>query len=128
MFGSRVRKKEIKGKEVQIYLLRAGDGIAIAQKLSSIVASFLGSAGMDGSSDGVTIDFSKIAEALSKYLSEKELIEIITKLLKEMTINGSQVNFDEYFSGNYGELLAIMSFALQENFGSFFDGMATLGE
>lgn len=120
MFGNRVRTKEINGKTFQIHLLSASNGIIIAQKLSSIVATMMGST----SSDEIDIDFSKIATALSTNISEKELLEILGKLLKDMAIDQKAVNFDEYFSGNYGELISVITFALQENFGSFFEGMA----
>lgn len=119
MFGNRVKTTEINGKEFQIHLLRASDGVTIAQKLSTIVATFLET---DDKGE-VDLDFSKIAKAVTSSLTDKELLEILSKLLKGMAVDGKEISFDEYFSGNYGELIKILSFTLQENFGSFFEGM-----
>lgn len=119
----RVKQTEINGHEYQIYLLRASDGLRIAQKLSTIVASmFEGTANEDGE---MAVDFGKIAKTISTEISEKDMNDIIGKLLKDVTIDGRGIDFEEYFSGNYGELFQAVSFALQENFGSFFDILAT---
>lgn len=122
MLNKKIKQTTINGKEFQIYLLRAGEGVLLAKKLSGLVASFL----TTNDEGEVTIDFSKIAEGLSESLSEKDFVEIINKLLKELAVDGRQINFDDYFSGNYGELVQILSFAIQENFGSFFEGLGTL--
>ena len=127
---TRVRKKTIKDKEFQIYLLKAFEGTAMAHKLTEIVLSVIPSlkGATNQDTDEVDVDFKEIAKVVFDKLSEKDLVEIIAKLLKELAVNGRQVNIDEYFAGNYGEMLAVVGFALQENFGSFFDGLAMLGE
>lgn len=129
-FEARIRQKTIKDKTFQIYLLKAYEGTAMAHKLTEIVLSVIpslkGAANQD--TDEVDVDFKEIAKVVFEKLSEKDLIDIISKLLRELAVNGRQVNVDDYFAGNYGELIAVVGFALQENFGSFFDGLAMLGE
>lgn len=120
--NSRIRQTTINGKSVQIYMLRAGVGIAMAQKLGTLAASFFSTEG-----DSVDIDFGKIADGLSKKLSYEELKIMIDALLKDIAIDNKEVNFDEYFSGNYGLLIKILAFALKENFGSFFEELDILG-
>ena len=130
IFGKKVRIEEIKGKKVQIYVLPAGEGIAMATKLAEVVLPMLGGLGKD-MQDGVTeadVDSGKIALAISGSLDKVDILAIIKRLLKDVTIDDRAVNFDEYFSCNYAELIAIMAFALKENFGSFFDVMDILGE
>lgn len=130
IFGKKVRVEEIKGKKVQIYVLPAGEGIAMATKLAEVALPMLGGLGKD-MQDGVTeadVDFGKIALAISGSLDKVDILAIIKRLLKDVTIDDSAVNFDDYFSCNYAELIAIMAFALKENFGSFFDVMDILGE
>lgn len=122
--SNKIKVKEINGKTFQIYLLPAGEGIGMAQKLSGLIAPML----EQGANDEVSVDFIKVATSLSTSLGDNELLLIIKRLLKELAVNGSEVSFDDYFTGNYGELINIVAFALQENFGSFFEGLATIGE
>lgn len=121
--SNRVRKTEINDKEFQIYMLKGLQGALMAKKLASLVTSFL-SAG-SGNDGEIEIDFTKIAEAISNGLSDQEFSDMLGALLKEMTVDGREVNFDDYFAANYGELFQVISFALQENFSSFFGEMVT---
>ena len=126
--SSRVRKTTIDDKEIQIYLLRAGEGVAMAQKLGAIVANLFSDLGSKEGEEGeVEIDFAKIARNLSEQLSYEELQKMINALLKDMAINSKGIVFDDEFSGNYGFLIKILAFALKENFGSFFEGLDILG-
>lgn len=124
MFGDSFKTKEIKDRTFQISLLPAGEGIQMAQKLSTLVLPILEGAG----EDEVEIDFMKIATGLSASIGDKELLAIIHRLVKGLAVDGKEVKFDDYFRGNYGELIQVIAFALQENFGSFFEGLATVGE
>jgi hypothetical protein len=124
MFGESFKTKEISNKTFQISLLPAGEGIQMAQKLSTLVLPILEGAG----GDELELDFMKIATSLSASIGDTELLTIIKRLLKGLAVEGKEVAFDSYFSGNYGELIQVVAFALQENFGSFFEGMATVSE
>lgn len=124
MFGNSFKTKEINNKTFQISLLPAGEGIQMAQKLSTLVLPLLDAS--DG--DELELDFIKIAASLSSSLGDNDLLTIIRRLLKGMAVDGREENFDEYFRGNYGVLVQVVAFALQENFGSFFEGMAIVGE
>lgn len=123
-FGDNVIKKTIKDTEYQLYLLPAEDGIVIAQKLSQLVLPLLSAS--DGKEGEFSFDFAKLATALSMGISDKELLTIIKRLLKEATANGKQIEFNSYFRANYGTLVALLAFSLKENFGSFFEGLAML--
>ncbi|QUF70051.1 phage tail assembly chaperone [Vibrio fluvialis] len=107
------------GKKVQIYKLPASKGITIGMKLGK---TFLPSIGqfLDGSSTGAGIHYESLALSLVQELDNFEILPIISELLKEMAIDGQEVNLDDYFMANYGELLEILVFALKENFSSFF--------
>lgn len=124
-FGENVVKTEIKGVSYQLYLLPAEEGIVMAQKLGQLVIPLL-----DGdSSDGeIELDFSKLAKNITSSISDKDFLAIIKRLLKESTADGKEINFNNYFRANYGTLIKLIAFALKENFGSFFEGLATLGE
>ena len=43
-------------------------------------------------------------------------------MLDELQIDGNEVDIEEYFAANYGELIEILEFSLKENFSSFFMG------
>lgn len=120
MFKLKVSTTTIKDKDFQIELLPAGEGIAMAQKLSTLVLPIL-----SNTNGEFSFDFSKLATALSVNISEKEFLLIIKRLLKGLCVDGKEVAFDDYFQANYGELLKIITFALTENFGSFFEELAS---
>lgn len=122
--NKRVKQTKIDGRDIQIYLLKAGVGIAMAQKLGGLAATFFSKE----EDDTMTIDFVKIFKGLSSELKFDELDMMIKALLSGIAIDGKDIDFDEEFAGNYGFFVKIMSFALQENFGSFFEGMDILGE
>ena len=123
MFGDSFKTKEINSKTFQISLLPAGEGIQMAQKLSLLVVPLL--EGADG--EELELDFMKVATNLSSSLGDNDLLLIIKRLLKGLAVDGKEASFDDYFRGNYGELIQAVAFALQENFGSFFEGLATVG-
>ena len=123
---SRVRQTKINGTDIQIYILPATQGVGMTQKLGSLAATFFGET--SDNNGEVTIDFANIAKGLSEALSFEELDMMIKALLKDMAVDGKGVNFDDYFAGNYGMLVKILAYALQENFGSFLEGLDILGE
>ena len=122
--NKRIKQTVIDGTEIQIYVLKAQIGIAMAQKLSGLAATFLDK---DDKGD-ISLDFGKVFKSLSTELKAEELDAILRSLLSGLAIDGKDVDYDEYFAGNYGFLVKVVTFALQENFGSFFEGMDILGE
>ena len=124
MFKLKVETTEIKGKEFQIELLPAGEGIAVAHRLSTVILPLV-SFDTEG---GIDLDFGKLASSLTTSLGDKELLQVIKKLLKNLCVDGKGVDFDDYFQANYGELIKILTFAFEKNFGSFFEGLATSDE
>lgn len=121
--SKRVRKTTIMGREVQIYILKASIGVAMTHKLGGIVAGFF-----DSKSEEITIDFGRIADSLSTKLPYEELDMMIKALISGIAIDGKDVDFEEEFAGNYGFLMKIITYALEENFGSFFEGTDILGK
>lgn len=127
-FDRLVRKKTINGKEFQIHLLGAGDGIQTVTQISDLLIPLMGAVQGGADEDGnVDLDFGKIATVFAMHMGNLDILAIITRLLKGLAVDGSEVKIDEYFVANYGELIAVMAFALQENFSSFFDAMDMLG-
>lgn len=96
-------------------------GAGILQKIIKIVAPSLGE-GIDNTSGASFSGFAGIAEKFVAQLDDDMVIETIQKLLvkSNIHINGNVLNFDEDFSANYDELMDVVIWLVEENFGSFF--------
>lgn len=114
------------GKKVQIKMLRTTAGIAVAKKLLNLVAPAIGGAadGMrhDDMIHGAPKSFTHLALTMCEQIDKVQIENIITVLLEDMTIDGKEIDYEEYFSANYGELIEILEFSLRENFETFFTG------
>lgn len=114
------------GKKVQIKVLRTTAGIAVAKKLMNLVAPAIGGAadGMrhDDIIHGAPKSFTHLALTMCDQIDKIQVENIIAVLLEDMTIDGKEVDYEEYFAANYGELLEILEFCLRENFETFFTG------
>lgn len=112
------------GKEVTIRKLPAMEGIKIGNRLIKVILPAIG-----GTFDGLRHDdilhgspksFSHLALIICDQIDKIGIEDLILKLTEGMFIDGNPVEFNQYFSANYGELVEILEFALRENFGSFF--------
>lgn len=118
LISKKIRKTTIQGKSVQIYLLPALEGILMARELAEIVIPTVGSFYQGFAEEN--LNFENLAMVLMSELDKIDVAQIITRLLKDMAVNESSVDFDDYFMANYGELVEILIFAIKENFSSFF--------
>lgn len=64
--------------------------------------------------------FTDAAIALTRHMDDMDVVAIIKGMLAGLTCNAKPVEFDQEFRGNYGTLMAIVEFALKENFSDFF--------
>lgn len=108
-------KKEINDKEVAIVLVGALDGLKITTQLSKVLFPVI-AAVKDKKADVVDL----VTSAL-EHTEEIDLESIIKKLFDGATVDDFPIKPDAYFSGNYGELVDFLTFALEANFGSFFE-------
>lgn len=114
------------GAKFKVKKLRMSVGIKIAKKLNKVILPLLG-----GTIDGLKHDdyihgapksFSNLALLLCEQIDEAQVEDLIVVLLDGLTINNDEVDIDDYFAANYGELVEILEFSLRENFKSFFTG------
>lgn len=115
---NRIKTKTIQGKQYQIYLLPATEGIGMAKRLASTFLPFLGEF-YENIANG-SIDFQAMAVALVGELEDYDIISDVKRLLRETAVDGNEVDFDNYYMANYGELVEAVAFAIKENFSSFF--------
>lgn len=109
--------QEINGKNVVITLLGAKDGLQMAQKLASTIVPALSGMIAGGQSSET---FASAAKDLIMSLDEVDLYQMTEKLFNLATVNDFPIKPNDYFSGNYGEYIDFMAFALEANFKSFF--------
>lgn len=108
-------EKEINGKEVKIVLVGALEGIKITTQLSKALFPVI--AAMKEKNANVV----GLVGAALEHTDEIDLEMIIKKLFDGATADEFPIKPDTYFSGNYGELIDYLAFALEANFGSFFE-------
>lgn len=117
------------GKKVRIKLLPAITiGIPVARRLLDIIAPAIGGT-LDGMKHddvlhGVPKTFTEMSLTVCKQLEKAEVGSLVFTLLEGLEVDNSDVDLDEYFTANYGEMIEILEFALKENFQSFFTGDA----
>lgn len=127
------RTKELSNGDVaSIKLIPATKALGLAKKLLAIIAPAVG-----GTLDGLRHDeylhgapksFTDMALTLVQQLDNAQIENIIMALTYglEIKVKGSteskEVEFDDYFTGNYGALIEIVEFSLRENFSTFFTG------
>lgn len=114
------------GDKAEITLIPATKALGLAKKLLNIIAPAVG-----GTLDGLRHDdyihgaprsFTDMALTLTQKIDESQLEDIIVALMYGLKVNGEDVNFDEYFTGNYGTMIELVEFSLRENFETFFTG------
>lgn len=113
----------INNKQFRIKKLPALKGLQISTRLAKIILPLAG-----GTFDGLKADttfqtprnFTHLALTLCDQIDNINLEDLSLQLLNDLYVDGNPVDFDEYFSANYGEFVEVLAFALQENFSSFF--------
>jgi len=125
------KKINVGDKEYVIRVLPAGVGMKMGLRLVKIVTPLLGGVMDDLSSNsdlfGEDDTFTKLASKMVLVLEEEQLDEIVHSVLSSAVIieKGKiprDLDFDNDFMANYGELIEVLAFALKENFSSIFQG------
>lgn len=114
------------GKSLLFYKFSTTYGLKYGKTLLDIAAPLLG-----GTLDGVKNDdlfnnnprnFTNLALTLCEQLDKVNVVDLVVELTEHIYIDGNPVDFDEYFSDNYAELVEILEIVIRENFSSFFTG------
>ena len=117
-----VSSKEINGNKYSIKLLPASVGLEVTQKLIKGLSPALGVV-LDSNEELDFIEssfYTDIAIAISQGLPDLDTTNLIRVLLKDSYCDSKLIDFETHFVANYGTLIALVEFALKENFGSFF--------
>ncbi|UGV20030.1 hypothetical protein ph22_0014 [Salmonella phage ph2-2] len=121
----KTESRVINGKKVNIILLGARDGIKMSMKLGKIVvptfAQMLSSLTDKDKKEVPMVPFKELVEACFDRIEEINLEEMANLLFQGATVDDFPLNIDTYFQANYGEFIDYLAFALEANFGSFFE-------
>lgn len=121
----KTESRVINGKKVNVILLGARDGIKMSMKLGKIVvptfAQMLSSLTDKDKKEAPMVPFKELVEACFDRIEEINLEEMATLLFQGATVDDFPLNIDTYFQANYGEFIDYLAFALEANFGSFFE-------
>lgn len=121
----KTESRVINGKKVNIILLGARDGIKMSMKLGKIVvptfAQMLSRLTDKDKKEAPMVPFKELVEACFDRIEEINLEEMATLLFQGATVDDFPLNIDTYFQANYGEFIDYLAFALEANFGSFFE-------
>lgn len=116
-----VRTLDLNGKQITIFLLPASKGLVMAKKLSQLFLPTLSGFAEIGEEDS-DMSLSTVSTLLVESLDDLDVMSVVSTLLNSVTVNGQPIDFDTYFMANYGELVSVIKFAVEENFSSFFEG------
>jgi len=120
----RRKTKLTSGKNISIKVLRMSEGVSVGKKLLNVVAPAIGGT-LDGLKHneylhGAPKSFSHLALMLCDQIEKVQVEDLIVVLLNEMLVEDNEIDIEDFFAGNYGELIEVLEFALKENFSSLF--------
>lgn len=106
--------------------LSTGDakGLHVLTWVLSLIGEPIGRIGPDAfAGGGVSRDgIVRAVAAVMTKLADPATVKNVGILLSGLDVGGKKVDLDLHFAANYGELAAVVTWALEENFSSFFDG------
>jgi hypothetical protein len=103
--------KKIKDTTYTVTLFNAVTGLAIARKLSSILASTK------------VIPYLDTSETIDKLIEYDSDLSLTLELLSNTLVDGKAIereNFNKLFTGKLGEYIEILMFVVETNFADFF--------
>lgn len=116
--------KSVNGKKFKIKLLSADIGMDVLEHIIKIITPSIGAA-LDGMRldpiiHGAPTTMGDAALLLSSKLDGSTLSGLSEVLFSGMTVDGKEIDYRDYFKGNYGEWYQLFRFALEENFNTVF--------
>lgn len=122
---------EVEGNLYRVKMLGGRKGVSIALRLKSIALPLIGQ-GFDGvkaENNFVELPrtFTQMAMILNEQMDSVGVESLIfDSILFDVSIKEGDswkaIDWDEHLMGNYGCLIPLLTFALKENFSSFFTG------
>lgn len=123
--ATNTKTKEINGKNYTITLLPTEVGLKVQEKIIKGLGPTFGVLADNAMLGDVVFPedkqlFTDMSIALVKNMADLDMVGTIKILVASSYCNGTPIEFNKHFAGNYGELYLLVEFALRENFGDFF--------
>lgn len=120
--GLGVREKLINNKKFSLTLLPADEGLAVAFKLFAMLGPSVASIADSSRTEEYKLPeeddlyTQAVLHLVSRMSDVPDVIKVIKTVTRELKVNGNLIEFNDYFKGNYGELISALKFCLEENF------------
>lgn len=114
-----IRKTKIGKNEYQIHLLPARKGMEHAMKLAQVIIPALGGS-FDAQDEFKDYGFTQLSLVVVEQMNQIDIMDLVDEMFQGASINGQELDIDKHFRANYGDLIELITFAMKENFGSFF--------
>ncbi len=117
------KEKTIDGHEYQVTQFPAMQGMKIAVALAKLFGAGIGGAIGSGSvAQVMNMDVSGIVAGIFEKLDEEQTPKLILRLFSSTHRDRrelNEVNFNDAFAANYGEMIKALKFVLEVNYGGF---------
>lgn len=125
------KTKTICGHQYEVTQFPAMIGLRKAIKLSKIIGPGIGKAVGDSGSIANIMDgeinigdaVASLVDRLDEHSTTAFILELFSMTHRERKDLSADANFNEAFTGNYGEMVQALSFILEVNYGSFFGAL-----
>lgn len=122
-----IQQKEIElnGDKFLITTFPAMKGMNYLKRLTRLVGPAMMAANGEGDVLEGKSAMQVAVEALVDATDKVEVEQLILDLLSGTTLGGKEINFDQYFSANYGTLFKLLFEVLKLNYGNFIEAITT---
>lgn len=114
---------KLKSGKYKIQLLSTSRAFVVGQEIMKLTLPSAGAAA-DGFGNmeafGESQTWQAIAIHLLGQMEAVDTLDLIQEILEDVECDGKEIDFDDHFKGNLGQLMSVIEFALKENFGSLF--------
>lgn len=114
-----IRTTTIGKKKYQIHLLPARKGMDHAMKLSQVVIPALGGS-FDAQNEFKDYGFTQLSLVVVEQMNQINIMDLVDEMFEGASVDGEELDIDKHFRAEYGDLIELITFAMKENFGSFF--------
>lgn len=117
-----------------IKLLGGFKGIPIARRLAGVALPLIGRGADELRNDDELFEapktFTEMAVILMERVDGLDVEDMLfNNILVDTEVNGERIeDWDDYLTGNYGDFIELVGFALKENFQSFFTENGLIGK
>jgi hypothetical protein len=119
-----VATKDFEVGTLQIHKLRTSALISHGKQLAKVYVPIVAERIMQDKDD--MIDFGVLADLFVDNIDSLDLEVLLPLMLKDASLNGQALNYEEDFRGKFLELFAVAKWCLEVNFVNFSEGSTAM--